>query len=349
MATAPGAPQRILIIRPSALGDVARSVPALVSMKKSYPGAQIDWLVNDSFTDVIRHHPDLHQVIPFPRGRFRGLGRNWAVTREVFAWLGDLKRKQYDRVYDLQGLGRSGLFTWCTHAALRIGSSSAREGAWLAYNFRVPTSAAHTVDQMLQIIEGADTPVIRDMRLYVGETDRQWADHWLAENKLKRGGFLALAPTARWASKRWPVESFKAIAGRAGELGLSGAVVLGAPGEESQTRPLSDTCHDLTGKTTIGRMMAILDAAGLLIANDSAALHIAVGLGRRCVAVFGPTDPRKVGPYRYERCVVRAEVDPGVNYRDSDDSSIMQSIGVERVWAAAQGVMAASPPEVVHG
>jgi ADP-heptose:LPS heptosyltransferase len=264
----------------------------------------------------------------------------------------DLRRRKYDLVFDLQGLFRSGFLSRVSGAPLRYGEAGAREGAGLGHNRRFRCDAEHTVDRMLQVVAGAGVPIVRDMRLYVGESDRRWAGEQLAARGWAADRCLVLAPTARWASKRWPAESFIALARRAGDLALQGVVLLGGPNEQPQTRPiaaaLGETCLDLTGRTSVGRMMAVIAAAGLVVANDSAALHIAVGLGRRCVGVFGPTDPRKVGPYRHEACVVRAEVQPGIHYRDSDDASIMASIGVQAVFERAARMLAAPPPELVH-
>src|SRR5687767_11916318 len=100
----PDSPRRILIIRPSALGDVARTVPALVSLKRAFPQSQIDWLVNDTFVDAIAHHPDLHEVVPFPRKRLSRFGWSPGATREGLRYFAELRRRGYDAVYDLQGL-----------------------------------------------------------------------------------------------------------------------------------------------------------------------------------------------------------------------------------------------------
>jgi len=353
MASIAAQPERILIVRPSALGDVARTVPVLVSLKRAFPEAKIDWLVQDSFADVIAHHPDLSEVAEFPRGRFRGFGRNWAVTREVFAYLGQLKQRQYDRVYDLQGLSRSGWLTWFTRAPHRVGPADAREGAWLAYHHRVKINedVQHTVDRMLAVIEGDGVEPVRDMRLFVGDDDRAWAEAYMKKHAMRRGHFAVVAPTARWLCKCWPVDRYDQIIDRLDQCDLHEAVVVASESERTDAAPLLDHVdgslrrHDLIGKTTVGQLMAIIDAAGLVLANDSAALHIAVGLGRRVVSVFGPTDPAKVGPYRYSTGLVCAETEPGINYRSvGDDQTLIAGVSVDAVWQAVQRVLQSPPP-----
>ncbi|MBI1368924.1 MAG: hypothetical protein GC162_09760 [Planctomycetes bacterium] len=336
-------PQRILIVRPSALGDVARTVPALVSLKRAFPAADIDWLVQDSFAQVIAHHPDLHQAIAFPRKDLR------AAVRMCFA----LHRHRYDRVYDLQGLLRSGLFTAATLAPRRIGAGDAREMAWLGYTKRIAVDPAnvHTVDRMLAIIEADGVPIVRDMRLHVSVPDKQWARQFMADHGLEAERFAVIAPTARWASKAWPAERYDQIAERLGEVGMEAAVIVAAKNERDAAALLVNETSkrkvrriDLIGKTSIGQLMAILSRAGLVLANDSAALHIAIGLERRVVSVFGPTDPAKVGPYRYDIGTVCAEPGQRLHYRSTSDPSVIASVSAERVWRAVTEVMRSDPP-----
>ena len=358
-------PQRIVLIRPSALGDVARTVPALVSLRRAFPGAKIDWLVRDTFSDVVAHHPDLNEVVTFPRDQFRRFGTSIAITTQVLRYMKMLKRRQYDAAYDLQGLSRSGLLTRATRAPRRVGLAApeARELAWLAYNHRikVPDAAVHAVDRMLAVLEGDGVPPVRDMRLYVGDPDRAWAERYMDQHQLTDERFAVIAPTARWLSKRWPIERFGAVADRLPRVGFDAAVVVASKSERPQVTQLSEGTHpgaahlpgvrrlDLVGGTTVGQLMAIIERCGLLIANDSAALHIAVGLGRRCVGIYGPTDPAIVGPYRYELGIVAAPPEMRRNYRDAGDQSIIAAVTVEQVWTAIERVLAAAPPVLMHG
>ena len=137
------APERILFIRPSALGDVCRSVPVVANLKKKWPEAKIDWLVQSEFQDAIASQPAIHEVIPFHRTAFR----KWYFPTRFFGFLAFLKRlkaKKYDLVIDAQGLGRSGLMSWATRAKERIGPATAREFGWLGYTSKIQTSKRHT-------------------------------------------------------------------------------------------------------------------------------------------------------------------------------------------------------------
>lgn len=345
-------PARVLMIRPSALGDVSRTVPALVSLRAALPEARIDWLVNDAFADVIRHHPALDRALPFPRKLLGQAVTSVTAARAAWRWLRDMRHERYDLVLDLQGLARSGAITRLTGAARRAGFANARELAWLGYNRRHRVEAArHTVDRMLALIEAEGFAVRRDMRLYVGAEDQQWLARYRAEAGLGDGPYVVLAPTAKWLCKCWPMERYLDVARRvlaSGRLG-SRVVVLAAPSERAQVQPLLDAlgAAAVCPMTRVGQMMAILSEARLLVCNDSAPLHIAVGLSRPIVTTFGPTDPALVGPYQRPETVVQP---PGLvpadmlRYRHRrDDQSLIARIPLDAVWAKIEEQLACAP------
>ncbi len=324
-------PKRILFIRPSALGDVCRSVPVVNSLKKQWPNATIDWLVQTEFVDAVAAHPAVDNVIPFPRKEMK----RWYFPvglNKTIKFLRLLKAKQYDLAIDGQGLGRSGLFTWATRAKKRVGSASAREFGWLGYNHKVHVKSEHTVDQMLALSESAGARTIVDMQLYTSAEDSTWWKQYASGKNINK--YAVLAPTSRWKTKQWPVEGFVSVAKHLQQLGLQ-VVLVGAPSEEEQIKELLelDGVVNLLPELTIGKLMAVVSSARIVVANDSAALHIAVGFNRTCIGLFGPTNPRKVGPYKRNDAVVAAPADyDSIHYRDhSLGSKIMQKIETQSV------------------
>lgn len=344
---------RILIVRPTALGDVARTVPALVTLRHAFPNASIDWLVHEGFADVIRHHPALDAIVPFPRKRFGQMLTSPSTAAEFRRWARSLRQAKYDIAVDLQGLIRSGFFTWLTFAKQRIGYSNARELAWLGYNRRYKIDRQmHAVDRMLALLAAAGYPPVHDMRLYVGDADARWLDQLFASDARLKGGYFAVAPTARWLSKCWPIDRYTEIVKRLLADGRAGhaAVILAAPSERSQVQPILDTLGKdapiIIPTTTVGQLAALLSRASLLIANDSAPLHIAVGFDRPTIAVFGPTDPALVGPYRRDEWVVRP---PGIgdltlsHYRKNrTDQTLIRQVTVDAVWDRTAALLAKS-------
>ena len=300
-------PNRILIIRPSALGDVCRSVPLAAAIRKHRPDAEIHWLVNAPFAPVLEAHPAIDRVIPFDR---KSLGKQSSRLNlaPILGFLRSLRAQRYDTVIDAQGLARSGLFAFATGARLRIGHADARELGWLGLNRRVkPTQYQHTVDRMMSLLTplGINEPE-PDLRLYTTQTDQQWRET-LPE---LTSPYIVFAPTSLWPGKRWPIDRFTELARTLSSQGQH-IVVVGAPGEEPQCTQLTALAQeglpviDLVGKTSIGQLLAVIERAKLVLANDSAALHMAVGFETPIVALFGPTRTELVGPYRKADSVIQ--------------------------------------------
>ncbi|MBL8745821.1 MAG: glycosyltransferase family 9 protein [Phycisphaerae bacterium] len=305
-------PRRILLIRPSALGDVCRTVPVLASLRARFRDAEISWLVQDSFAPAVEAHPGLTRIVPFPR-RTVAISRLWrpSAGAVLLEFLHSLRDAGYDLVIDCQGLGRSGFFAFVTGAERRVGYAQAREFGWLGVNERVTVPVElHAVDRMLALIEGCGVPAVRDMRLYTRAEDREAAGASVGSER-----FAVLAPTSRWAGKRWPIERFVELARALLDRSATERIaVVGGPGERDQCGPLLDLAArdrrviDLVGKTSLGVLMAVIERASLVVANDSAPVHMAVGFDRPLVAIFGPTRPELVGPYGRERDVIHAAV-----------------------------------------
>lgn len=307
-------------------------MPVLVSLREAFPEARIDWVVQDTFVPAVAAHPALTEVVPFPRNRFANWWKSRVVMREVLSWFRQLRRRGYELVLDCQGLGRSGLMTRVTGARQRVGTRDAREFAWLGYNLRHRPAATgsapvHTVDQMLSLLDAVGVPIVRDMRLYVGREEATWWAEKREQLGISAGRYAVLAPTSRWLSKRWPIERWAELVRPLLLRGFDHVVLIGGPSEHEQVKPILPQKSDrdsplvnLVDQTSIGQTMAVIAESGLVVANDSAPLHMAVGFDRPCVGLFGPTDPRLVGPYRRESAVLRAFVPkPGeiIDYKDA--------------------------------
>lgn len=349
------APQRILLIRPSALGDVCRSVPLLASLRAGFPQARIDWLVQDTFVDAVAHHPAFGVagsgaggVVAFPRRRFA----RWtspAVTGEVVRWMRGLRRTRYDMVIDAQGLARSGVFTFATGAPTRVGYADAPEGAWLGYTIRADApKTLHTVDRMMRLLTPLAVPPVMDMKLYPApeEVEKVRADPMLAGKR-----FCVIAATSRWAGKQWSADRFALVTERLVSdpvYRMDAAVIVGSKGEREQIGSLLGLVGrerkviDRVGATSIGGLMALVQASSLVVANDSAALHMAVAFERPLVALFGPTRVDLVGPYGRSRDVLQhVTASDKLDHKNAAVGKLlMDRITVAEVLARAQGAVA---------
>jgi heptosyltransferase I len=343
----PQSPSSILIIRPSALGDVCRSVPVLASLRRAYPEARVDWLVRDSFAPAIDQHPALTNVIPFAR-KSMGQGLKRAQPRELRALLTRLREPRYDLVLDCQGLFRSGYFAWQTRAPVRVGYSNARELGWIFCNRCVHVDPdLHAVDRMLALVRHAGVEPIADMRLYTSWQDRKWLQDQLGGKR-----YALLAPTSAWPGKRWPADRFAKVADWLLAHSMDAVAVVGGPTERDQCGPLLELAQrdprviDFIGRTSVGQLMSAVQSAAVVIANDSAGLHMAVGFDKPFIALYGPTDIRRVGPYKREHDVIQ-HITPAdiLDHKDEPlGRALMERISVEEVIERLSKIIAALPP-----
>lgn len=253
-----------------------------------------------------------------------------------------LRARKYDEVWDLQGLARSGLFSWATGATRRVGFANARELGWLGYTQRHRVSSeTHTVDRMLALLEAAGVLGGADMRLHTSPADRSWLAGVIGSGRLTPP-YAVLAPTSRWPAKQWPADRFAELAKHLRSRGLNVAVV-GAAGEQTQIGPvlalaeLDTGVTSFVGETHVGQLMALIEQAGLVVANDSAALHMAVGFDRPLVALYGPTRVHRVGPYRREKDVIQhASPHETSSHKDAAQVRLMERISLEEVRRAVE-------------
>ena len=336
-------PARILIIKPSAIGDVVHALPVLNLLRRRWPGAHISWLVTPACVGLLDRHPQLDEVVRFER---RELGRGWRsprVAADLLGFLRDLRRRSFDLVIDLQGLFRSGWFAAATRAPYRVGPANAREGAWLFYSHRVPTGTPeqHAIERYLTVAEAVGCergPV--EFHFAVDDADRAHVA------KLTPARYAVLMPGANWLTKQWPVERFAALVAPLRErFGLE-CVVAGGPDVADLAEKIPAAAN-LAGRTNLRQLVALLERAALVVANDSGPMHIAAALNRPLVTPFGPTNPVRTGPYRRADSVVRVDIPCSPCYsRRCSHVSCLRWVETEPVLELAEQQMSgpAAPP-----
>lgn len=297
---------RTLIIKPSSLGDVIQALPVAWALRSRHPGIRIDWLAMPACAGVVERLGAIDHVMLFDR---RLYGQVWRSPRAMlsFAWfVARLRRRRYTAVLDLQGLLRSGFLAYASGAPWRIGLSDAREGADRFYNrtVAVPAGVMSAVDRYMLAAEALGVPPGAERRFDIAipgaiavASRNLLADEGLAEGR----PYVVIVPAARWATKRWPEERFAAVAQRIDEqLGLV-PVVVGAPAEReiaSRMRQMrGGRFVDLVGRTDVKTLAAVLRGAECVVTGDTGPMHLAAAVGRPVVAIFGPTDVDKTGPY----------------------------------------------------
>jgi lipopolysaccharide heptosyltransferase I len=303
-------PQRLAIIKPSALGDIAHSLPVLSAVRQRFPAAHLAWIVNRSYAPILEGHPDLNEIIPFDRA---GLRKNWIKGCIEFGrFLHRLRQREFDLVIDLQGLFRTGLMTLATGAPVRLGLTSAREGAALGYTHRIDDrdGVSHAVDRYWRVVEAlGDAPAQKTFHVPVSDDTRHWAQGTL------RGyprPWLTVGVGSRWLTKRWPPGHFAELVGRA-QREFGGTAIFVGASEETELAAFAASCLtgpivQMTGQTTLPQLVAMLAASDVMIANDTGPLHLAVALGRPVVAPYTCTLIDKTGPYRQDAHAVATSV-----------------------------------------
>ena len=344
--------RRILLIKPSSLGDLVHALPVLHGLRQRYPRARIDWLAGAAFAPLVEGHPDLNEVIRFDRRRFGRIARSPKIAWEFAGFLADLRRRRYDLVVDLQGLFRSGLMALATGAEVRIGFAAARELAWVFYTHRMEVidGQTHAVDRnylVSRLLGFQDVPLTFD--LAVTADQRRRASAVLREAGVDPdAAFAAVMPGARWETKRWPAERFAELVDALVDRRGLPCLLLAGPDEEGICSRIEARCRrrptNLGGRTGLDELVAVLERATVVICHDSAPMHLAAALGRPLVCILGPTSPARTGPCSPAAKILQADWPcvpcylrrlPQCRY----DHRCMTSIGPEQVLEAVADLL----------
>lgn len=332
-------PSRILLIKPSSFGDIIHGLPVLAACKAHWPAAHIDWAVKREWAGLLTGHPMLRRVVFFPNTVAEGL-RAWPA----------LRRDGYDLVIDLQGLLRSGLYAALTGSPVRVGFQDSREGSSWFYSRRIEVSnnAVHAVDRGLDLMRriGVTTASAPAFPLPDGKREQEWVDALRRQNHIRDGEAVCLIhPSARWPTKRWPAERFAELADTLiARQGMRVFIVAGptqVTQVEEMSRQMTQVAINLAGKTGLLQLAALLRRSNLLVSNDSGPIHLAAAVSTPVVAIFGPTDPSRVGPYGDGHVVLRKETDCSrcTDRACNRDALCMKAIAVSDVLEAVRALV----------
>ena len=277
---------------------MVQALAVLRLLKKSLPQSEIFWWVEASLAPLLEGDGDLTGLILFERERWRSVSR-WP---EAWRSLQRIRAHRFDWVIDLQSLMRSAIVAWLANGQLTIGLDDPREGARGFYDIIVPRPSphAHAVDWYLSVLPLLGVPI-------------HWDFTWLPErpaaaaavqDKWRPAGarWITLQPGARWPNKRWPVTYFAELVRLLTKAQPEARfAILGSQADAELGRAIASVhpqrCLDLTGQTSLPEMIEWIRLAELMITNDTGPMHVAAALRKPIVALFGPTDPRRTGPY----------------------------------------------------
>jgi len=341
----PSEPRKVLIIKPSALGDVVTALPVLRGLKRTFPNCSVSWLVNSNCADMISHDSDLDEIILFDRKK---MGKAWwspGAMKLVLSFLWKLKRAHFDWVLDLQGLLRSGIFTCATRAPVRCGFASAREGAAWFYNYRFSPKASHTVDRNIELARRLGTDARgEDMTLQIAPEGQKFTEEFMATSNLRAGQFVVCVPPTRWETKLYPSRHWRRVI--AGLSEKTTVVLLGGPGDRDLCQaaiPATDSSTiNLAGQTGVREFVAMIAASSGVICGDSAAALIAPAVGVKSVVMIGPTRPERTGPYRDGQAIVSDIPCAGCLDKQCSHITCMQTIDPDQVLQSALAMLNAN-------
>lgn len=315
MAGNPPDPRRILILKPSSLGDIIHALPTANLIRRRYPSAHIAWLVNTAFTSLLKNCPVINEIIPFPRHNLRQLP---ALVKR-------LRQARYDLVVDLQGLLRSGLLAAATGAPRRLGLSDAREGAGWLHNEIVTVTPQHAIDRYLlaaRHLGGAAGPIEFPLGLIP---------------EFSPAGWIAINASARWKTKLWGDEKFAELIR---QLPQDRVVLTGSAAEADRIKKIAQGCRCVAGQTDLLELAELYRRCAVVVTNDSGPMHLAAAVGTPVIAIFGPTAPALTGPYGDRHIVLRAGVACSPCFKDSCANPVvlecMQRISITEVRSAVQ-------------
>lgn len=276
---------KVLIVQTAFIGDVTLAEPLIEAVNCKYPGAEISFLTIPYSAPILRNHPRLKEVIILKK---RGIGRRRSFRKT----LRKLRHEQFDLALVPHRSLRSALLVFLTGIPRRIGFDRSA-GKWLFNEIVKYGPDIHEVERNLSLLGMEDMKITP--KIYPGEAEFERVDGLLKGWSLTEG-FTAIAPGSIWNTKRWPVKYYHELIGMMKERIYPPVVLIGAPGEKNLCEEAAEG-YDGYAFTAAGELNplesgALLHKAAFLIANDSAAGHIAAAAGCKVIAIFGATSPK---------------------------------------------------------
>ncbi len=290
----------ILIVKLSAIGDVVHALPVAYALKQCFPAARITWVVEKPSYELLTNNPCIDEIIVFDKPQLKKLAgfRHYAPG---FVKL--LRSRRFDLALDLQALFKSGAIAFLSGAPERYVYCNTRElSDVLSKRVCGPNRAGHVVERYLDVVRAVGC----DVKKVVFPIHITAAEAAAATMAAERAGldlaspYVILSPGANWPNKRWPPVSFADLADRLRHDGLI-PVLSGGPGDAPLAAAITAAAAappvDLTGKTSLKQLAHIIKNARALVGGDTGPMHLAAALATPVVALHGPTDTIRNGPY----------------------------------------------------
>jgi heptosyltransferase I len=334
---------RVLIVRLGAMGDILHALPAVAALRHAHPKWYLGWAVEPRWRALLSADGGdmpLVDCIHVVKAKEWARSPRIETLREIGALRHALRAERYDLCIDLQGAVRSALAGRLAGASRMIGEDDPRE--WPARWFfteRVATWGVHVIEQAVEVCAAAAgeklVPILPP--LPIGREAELWADEVL---RGVVGSVVLLSPGAGWGAKRWPAERYGAVAAK---LHAQGCMVLVNAGPQEQGIA-AEVVRASGGVAqapdfTLERLIALTRRVCLVIAGDTGPLHLACALGKPVVGIYGPTDPRRNGPFGVPFRVLRHPESKRDHSRHAEPEAGLLTITPEQVIEAANDLL----------
>ena len=323
--------KNILIIKPSALGDIVHSLPFLAAVKKQFSDAKIDWVVAHGLHTFLEGHPMINRLWVIKKDQWKKLAHVSQTFREINELKKGLKASNYDVAVDLSGLFRSGVISYFSKAKIKLGFKESDEGSPFFYTHKIHGSMdIHAIDRYLEIA--------KFMGCNIGNIEYPFAPYNpdpLILNRLPEK-YIIICPSAGKPANRWQAQKFGILAAK---LKLPSIVI--ASRTETDIADIVVTSSDgkaisVAGQTNLKELVALIKKASFFICNDTGPMHIAAALDVPVFAIFGPANPIRTGPYGNIHTIIQKKLDCSPCYAKQPCSHFkcMNDLSVEDVFKA---------------
>lgn len=344
----------ILIVKTSAIGDVIHTLPALNALRRKYPKARIDWLVEEAAADLVIDHPAIDNVLVSRRKAWimaLKKGRMKAAWQGFFGFVKKIRATEYDLLIDFQGLLKSGIFVSLARAKRKAGFGRGMEhaeGSYIFLNEPIPpvNMNQHAIIRELLLLKAIGVEsgeIVFDLPF--GEKQRKKIGQMLETEGIDPvKPLVAINPMTTWATKHWRNERFARVADQLLDRGMA-VVFSGGPQDVRGIEEIRAAMHgkatSLAGRTTLKELAALYERSALLITTDTGPMHLAAATGTPVVALFGPTAPWRTGPFGTCHKILRAEIacKPCLKRQCAQKHECMEQITVEQVVHATLSVL----------
>jgi heptosyltransferase-2 len=304
--------RKILIRSTNWIGDAIMTTPAVRTIRRNFPEAEITLLALPWVGDVFRASPRVDRILAYERpGRHAGL-------RGKFALAAELREERFDATILLQNAFEAAFISLLAGIPVRAGYNSDGRGLLLTHGVRRTAAIkkrhqVHYYQEMLR--ELGCEPAGDDLELVVPREGDEWAADFLREAARAGRKIIGLNPGASYGpAKRWPAAKFARLAGELHQLPDAELLLFGTAADREAAAEIRRECgdssrvKDLTGRTTLAQAMGLISRCHAFVTNDSGLMHVAAALAVPTVAIFGSTNPVTTGPFSARASVVRTEL-----------------------------------------